>query len=208
MVLSLFVTSLFFGVFTALLASNKNRNILGWFFIGLIFGPFGLLFAFFMKDGKELEVEEKKRYEKETYYYEVRPKKRETLSKEWKRINKFFYKLLGGEYIVKQYDSNIKLLEVSKTVYIKIYKSEKIDEKGFPEVIFKVDSIKYGNINFGDDFEVISMEKEENHIDESGEINFNIPSMDSSEKLIKLAEMLEKGLITEEEFKKQKEVIL
>lgn len=44
---------LFFGIFSALIASKRNRSVLGWFLIGFLFGPFGLLFAFFMKDGKE-----------------------------------------------------------------------------------------------------------------------------------------------------------
>lgn len=40
---------LLFGIFSALLASYKNRNAIGWFFVGLIFGPFGLLVAAFPK---------------------------------------------------------------------------------------------------------------------------------------------------------------
>lgn len=36
----------------------------------------------------------------------------------------------------------------------------------------------------------------------------NTPNMDNTEKLIKLSEMLEKGLLTEEEFKQQKEQLL
>ncbi|MDX9742807.1 MAG: SHOCT domain-containing protein [Arcobacteraceae bacterium] len=35
-----------FGIFSSIIASNKNRNALGWFFVGLLFGPFGLLVAF------------------------------------------------------------------------------------------------------------------------------------------------------------------
>lgn len=31
------------AIFSAILASYKNRNPVGWFFVGLIFGPFGLL---------------------------------------------------------------------------------------------------------------------------------------------------------------------
>ena len=36
---------LLFGVFSAMLASGKNRSVAGWFFIGALFGPFGLLVA-------------------------------------------------------------------------------------------------------------------------------------------------------------------
>ena len=34
-----------FGVFSAMIASTKGRSAGGWFFMGLIFGPFGLLVA-------------------------------------------------------------------------------------------------------------------------------------------------------------------
>ena len=40
---------LLFAVFSALLASGKNRSGVGWFFVGLLFGPFGLLVVFFPK---------------------------------------------------------------------------------------------------------------------------------------------------------------
>ena len=34
-----------FGIFSAMLASGKKRSTVAWFFIGLLFGPFGLLVA-------------------------------------------------------------------------------------------------------------------------------------------------------------------
>ena len=37
------------AIFSALIASNKNRSALGWFFVGAFFGPFGLLVAVFPK---------------------------------------------------------------------------------------------------------------------------------------------------------------
>ena len=37
------------AIFSAALASSKNRNGAAWFFMGLVFGPFGLLVAFFPK---------------------------------------------------------------------------------------------------------------------------------------------------------------
>ncbi len=36
---------LLFALFSALIASSKNRSAFGWFLIGLFFGPFGLLVA-------------------------------------------------------------------------------------------------------------------------------------------------------------------
>lgn len=41
--LTFFLFSLLCGVFAAILANSKNRNALGWFFAGVLFGPFGLL---------------------------------------------------------------------------------------------------------------------------------------------------------------------
>jgi hypothetical protein len=35
---------LLFGIGTTIAASNKNRSTVGWFFLGLLLGPFGLLF--------------------------------------------------------------------------------------------------------------------------------------------------------------------
>lgn len=46
------------------------------------------------------------------------------------------------------------------------------------------------------------------HQKETYEILENNPSMDNTEKLIKLSDMLEKGLITEGEFHQQKEKLL
>lgn len=37
------------AIFSAALASSKNRSGFGWFLLGLLFGPFGLLVAFFPK---------------------------------------------------------------------------------------------------------------------------------------------------------------
>jgi hypothetical protein len=37
------------AIFSAALASSKNRSAFGWFVLGLIVGPFGLLVAFFPK---------------------------------------------------------------------------------------------------------------------------------------------------------------
>ena len=41
--------ALLFAIFSALIASHKSRSVLGWFFVGAFFGPFGLLVAAFPK---------------------------------------------------------------------------------------------------------------------------------------------------------------
>ena len=38
-----------FGVLSAMVASNKNRDPAGWFLIGFLFGPFGLIAAFIVE---------------------------------------------------------------------------------------------------------------------------------------------------------------
>jgi hypothetical protein len=40
-----FILWLLFGIFSAVIASNKGRSGIGWFFVGVFFGPFGLLVA-------------------------------------------------------------------------------------------------------------------------------------------------------------------
>jgi hypothetical protein len=38
-----------FGIAAAIAATNKGRSAFGWFWLGVIFGPFGLLFAVLVK---------------------------------------------------------------------------------------------------------------------------------------------------------------
>lgn len=40
---------LLFGFFSAMIASGKNRSTFGWFLVGILVGPFGLLVAFMPK---------------------------------------------------------------------------------------------------------------------------------------------------------------
>ena len=44
---------LLFGIFSAILASNKGRSGCGWFIVGILFGPFGLLVGLMSPVGKE-----------------------------------------------------------------------------------------------------------------------------------------------------------
>ena len=39
----LIVYCLAFGILSTLVSSNKNRNVVGWFFVGFIFGIFGFI---------------------------------------------------------------------------------------------------------------------------------------------------------------------
>ena len=215
MIFSVFLSMSFFGIFTALIASNRNRSILSWFFMGFIFGPFGLLFAFFMKDGKEIEEEQNeeivarknrkkarkqdKVLSEDVYYYEIRPRKGIRTVKEWNKVKEVFFKLLDENYKIKKNYSDVFLLEISESAYIEMSQIKKHYEADSLELLFKIYSVRCGNIDFGNDIEVIYSEKEE--ITPS---ILNTSTMDNTEKLIKLSEMLNKGLLTEEEFKIQK----
>ena len=42
---AVFVVALVFGVVSSIIACSKGRNSLGWFFAGLIIGPFALVVA-------------------------------------------------------------------------------------------------------------------------------------------------------------------
>lgn len=48
-IILLLLFALLFAVFSAMLASQKNRNPIAWFFVGLFTGPFGLLVGAFSK---------------------------------------------------------------------------------------------------------------------------------------------------------------
>ncbi|WP_374514716.1 hypothetical protein [Niveibacterium sp.] len=41
--MELLALALLFAVFSAVIASNKGRSAAAWFFVGLLFGPFGLI---------------------------------------------------------------------------------------------------------------------------------------------------------------------
>lgn len=41
------------GILSAVVASNKGRSSVGWFFMGLLLGPFGFLLALVVSDQKK-----------------------------------------------------------------------------------------------------------------------------------------------------------
>jgi ribosomal protein L40E len=49
-----------FGIVCALVASNKDRSVFGWFIMGVMFGPFGLLFILLSPNLKNVSKVEKK----------------------------------------------------------------------------------------------------------------------------------------------------
>ncbi len=54
--LAVFSTSIMCGIISAVVASNKGRNGLGWFVLGLLLGPWGLILALVVsKEGSASE---------------------------------------------------------------------------------------------------------------------------------------------------------
>jgi hypothetical protein len=158
----------FCGTISALLASNKNRNTKVWFIIGFLFGPIGVLVAFFMQDLKEIEEEQKKKlaqsskdriFSENSYHYEIEQTKGISVSDEWQKIKQSMFKLLKGDYKAQQNDAEIVLLEVSKASYIKMEKIEKEDENGSIALYFSIDSVKCGYLEFDDDLKVVVSKK-------------------------------------------------
>jgi len=47
--MAIIISWILFGVAAAIAASNKGRDGFRWFFLGVLFGPFGLLFALLLK---------------------------------------------------------------------------------------------------------------------------------------------------------------
>ena len=58
MTIFIFISWILFAVFSAFIANAKNRSSASWFFIGLIFGPFGLVVGLLpsLKSKSELEA--------------------------------------------------------------------------------------------------------------------------------------------------------
>jgi hypothetical protein len=43
-----------FAIGCVISASNKNRNVVGWFLLGILLGPFGLLYILLVNPKKNL----------------------------------------------------------------------------------------------------------------------------------------------------------
>ncbi|MFA4901612.1 MAG: zinc ribbon domain-containing protein [Desulfobaccales bacterium] len=49
----LLIIWILFGIGAAIAASNKGRSVFGWFLLGILLGPFGLLFALLISSNKD-----------------------------------------------------------------------------------------------------------------------------------------------------------
>lgn len=56
--MELLIFWLLFGIASGIVASNRGRSGCGWFLLGVLLGPFGLLFAFLSSDKKKEAAEQ------------------------------------------------------------------------------------------------------------------------------------------------------
>lgn len=193
-----------FAIFSAIIASNKGRSVVGWFLVGFVFGPFGLVVGFLSalnekvsdNTGKQSRISNSGLLDTDSYYYEIKPS---SDSEEWQNIKQVIFDYLGTNYKLKQNDKEMVFFEVTKESYIKIFKTLR-EHRPY----FAIESNRCGKLNFEENFDVAISEKtfsENTKIDEKS-------NMDSAEKLIKLAELKEKGLITDDEFTAQKSKLI
>jgi hypothetical protein len=49
----LIICLILFAIGCAISASNKNRNVVGWFIVGILLGPFGLIYILLLNPKEE-----------------------------------------------------------------------------------------------------------------------------------------------------------
>lgn len=185
--MEIFLIWLFCAILCALIASNRNRSIFGWFIIGFFFGPFGALFAFFMKRGevaneeliKDGERSIKKEEQNGVYYIEIKNFKNDDF-------------------------------EIIKNKLFEQYQSDGFDkiEIDTENVFLLKKSLGDGYIQIRNTGTILYLEL--NKVTFAPIINFNGKKIDddtnsqinesSTDKLLKLSALYDKGLISKEEF--------
>jgi len=176
--LTLLIVMLAFGVFSSIFASQKNRNTVGWFFLGALLGPFGLLVLAMPKLEKNVESQRKSQ-----------SSSREILrfKKESEKDFDLFRQQLKDEYVPGGFttvdiDRDDKYMIRSKDKYIIL----KQDDDSISIELSKVN-------NF--DLPVIAERRERQEAVETEN-----DAIKSADLLVKLGEMHKAGLLTDEEF--------
>jgi len=194
---------IFFAAVSAIVANNKNRNAVGWLFLGLIFGIFAFIIILVLpktEDNNKLDdsfdPHKNKAPIKDSYYYEIKPSKNNP--NEWNDLRKVIFNEMSNNHNIKQNDMDMLYCIESDGSYIKMFKTIR-DHKPY----LAIESNRHGEVHLDNRFEVVIS----NRIQEQNvyEKNKNINNVD---RLSKLAELKEKGLLTDEEFNQQKEKLL
>lgn len=172
-----------FPIFSAVLASNKNRSSFGWFLIGLLFGPFGLLVGLMSPLEKQREIHS------DNILYDIEV---DDFNDDW---NEARMKLL------KFYDEN-----VSETYKIMCDTKDEIYAIGPRGKYFKMNPV------VKEDGKHIIIEAVRGIVfhSASGTSRADIQENSLSEisDFVKLAELYKQGLLTDEEFEAQKKKYL
>jgi len=196
--MNMFLIWLFFAIAAALIASSRERSVIGWFVIGFLFGPFGLLFAFFMKHGEDIRKEEQN-------ILSSKNDGKRTIERSFKN-NTYFINILNynnedfkyaKDELLKQYKP-----QGYDTISIDIDTVWSLKNSQYPrtyiQVVLKNNIMKIEVYNAQSEPSLYkNLEKEESKSNNS-----------TADKLLKLAELLEKKLITQDEFDQQKKILL
>lgn len=202
--MSLILISIFFAIVSMIVANNKNRSGVLWFFLGLFFSIFAFVLVLILpKINNKSEIKQNVSNkpsvlddffkDKRSYLYQIKIKEK---TETWNAIRQDIFEHLEDEYKLKRNDTEEIFFEITKNSYIRVF-SKLIDHRLF----YCVESIGYGKLYFSEDLEIIT--EEEYKIDGNDK-----EQTDTVDKLSKISELLEKGHLTNEEFEIQKKRIL
>jgi len=187
-----------FAIFSAIIASNKGKSATKWFFVGLLFGPFGLIVGFLNNENNKstVNVKVKNIVEQESYYYEIKPN---DIEEDWISIKKDLTSHLFPDYEIVRDDNEIIMIESTKKGYIKMFKLNKKDG-----LYFGIESIQCNSIEFNDNINIAYKEETNGR---SKKIENYVP-LDNTDKIIKISELYEKGHLSRDEFELQKKKLI
>jgi hypothetical protein len=184
--MELLIIWLFFAIVSMVVANNKNRNGVLWFFLGFLFGPFAFIVVLILPktvntskiiQSKSSDLDD---FFKDTnsYYYKIKIANKTST---WNNIKKDIFEHLECDYKLKRNDTEEMFFEVSKTTFIRVYQ-ELIDHRLF----YIVESTRCGKIEFSEDLEILVSKKTNDTNDDKEEV-------DSTNKLMQLSQLLENG---------------
>lgn len=177
-----------FPIFSAILASNKNRSVFGWFLIGLFFGPFGLLVGL-MNPPEQISTKKQN-----NTIYDI---KVDNLENAWNIARsillKYYNDNFGEQYKIQLNTDD----EVYATGYLgNFFRMKSINKQDGKYIIIEaLDGINFSNVG-------------EVSTDTNEESKNPTKKSEAIDDFVKLAELYKEGLLTEEEFEAQKKKYL
>lgn len=201
------VVWLLFGIFSAVIASNKNRSVVTWFLVGLFLGPFGLIVGLLEKIQVPLDKYEYSSLSPNiegatvpntdiNIVYTIQVKDLEECWNQARQILlKHYNDKFPDKFTIKKNDKD----ELFATGYFQdYYKSQyykmtpELRKDGEYIIIDALDNIDFSSVGkvFKDGMN--STKEEPNNID----------------NLMKVADLYKQGLLTDEEFESQKKKYL